>query len=254
MEVTPLNTVLNIAHRGASAYCPENTMAAFKSALELGATGIETDVQMTLDGQLVLIHDESLKRTTGSPKLVKDVTLEELKQLDAGSWFKPEFAGERIPTLRELLELVRPYDGVMVNLELKNGVVLYPGLEEAVIEEIRLQGMSERIVISSFNHYSLVLSKQLAPEVRTGILYMEGLYEPWEYAARIGADALHAAHYAVLPEWVAQAAEQGVVYHPWTVNEPAEMKRLLKAGVAGIITDYPDRLGELIKESGAHGG
>ncbi|CAM4045544.1 glycerophosphodiester phosphodiesterase [Cohnella lubricantis] len=247
-------TVLNIAHRGASAYCPENTMAAFKRALELGATGIETDVQMTSDGQLVLIHDEQLKRTTGSPKLVKDVTLDELKQLDAGSWFSPQFAGERIPTLRELLELVKPHDGVMVNIELKNTIVLYPGMEEAVMEEIRYQGMSDRIVLSSFNHYSLAHCKQLAPEVRTGILYMEGLYEPWEYAARIGADALHAYHYAVLPEWAAQAAERGIVYHPWTVNEPAEMQRLLSAGAAGIITDYPDRLGELLKKSEAHDG
>lgn len=244
-----MKSVLNIAHRGASAYCPENTMAAFQRALELGATGIETDVQMTSDGQLVLIHDESLQRTAGSPKLVKDVTLDELKQLDAGSWFDPVFNGERIPTLRELLELVKPYEGVQINIELKNGIILYPGMEEAVIEEIRSHGMEERIIISSFNHYSLVLCKRIAPEVRTGILYSEGLYEPWEYAARIGANALHAYHYAVLPEWAAQAAERGIAYHPWTVNETTEMKRLLEAGVAGIITDYPDRLGELMKES-----
>lgn len=229
-------------------------MAAFRRALELGANAIETDVQMTSDGHLVLIHDESLQRTAGSPKLVKDVTLEELKLLDAGSWFRPEFAGERIPTLRELLELVKPHEGVQINIELKNGIVLYPGLEQAVLDEIREQGMSERIIISSFNHYSLALCKQLAPEARTGVLYMEGLFEPWEYASRIGADALHAYHYAVLPEWTAQAAERGIAYHPWTVNEPAEMRRLLQAGVAGIITDYPDRLGELIKESEAQRG
>lgn len=222
-------------------------MAAFRRALELGATGIETDVQMTSDGQLVLIHDESLQRTAGSPRLVKDVTLEELRELDAGSWFGPVFAGERIPTLRELLELVKPYEGVQINVELKNSVLPYPGMEKAVIEEIRFQAMGDRIILSSFNHYSLALCKQLAPEIRTGILYMEGLYEPWEYAARIGANALHAYHYAVLPEWVAQAAERCIAYHPWTVNEPAEMKRLLDAGAAGIITDYPDRLGELIK-------
>lgn len=229
-------------------------MAAFRRALELGANAIETDVQMTSDGHLVLIHDESLQRTAGSPKLVKDATLEELKLLDAGSWFRPEFAGERIPTLRELLELAKPHEGVQINIELKNGIVLYPGLEQAVLDEIRDQGMNERIIISSFNHYSLALCKQLAPEVRTGVLYMEGLFEPWEYASRIGADALHAYHYAVLPEWAAQAAERGIAYHPWTVNEPAEMRRLLQAGVAGIITDYPDRLGELIKESEAQRG
>jgi len=246
-RLADLNTVLNIAHRGASAYCPENTMAAFKRALELGATAIETDAQMTSDGHLVLIHDEWLTRTTGLNKLVKDVTLEELRRLDAGSWFDPAFAGEKVPTLAELLELAKSA-GIQVNVELKNGVVLYPRIEEAVIEEIRRHGMADRVILSSFNHYSLAKCKQLAPDIRTGILYMEGLYEPWEYASRIQAEALHAFHYAVLPEWVAQAAERGVVYHPFTVNEPAEMRRLLKAGVAGIITDYPDRLGELLKE------
>ncbi|RUS42636.1 glycerophosphodiester phosphodiesterase [Cohnella sp. AR92] len=241
-------TILNFAHRGASAYCPENTMAAFVKAIELGATGIETDVQMTSDGQLVLIHDEQLKRTTGSPKLVKDVTLAELKELDAGSWFGPQFQGERIPTLAELLALVRGTD-LVVNIELKNGVVLYPGMEEAAIEEIRRFGLSEQVIFSSFNHYSLVKCKLLAPEIRTGILYMEGLYEPWKYAAGIGASALHAYHYAVLPEWVEQSAAKGIVYYPWTVNDAATMSRLIEAGAAGIITDYPDRLAEVIRES-----
>ncbi|WP_138495491.1 glycerophosphodiester phosphodiesterase [Paenibacillus pinistramenti] len=240
-----MNHCLNIAHRGASGYCPENTMAAFRRAIELGANGIETDVQMTADGQLVLIHDEQLERTAGSPKLVKDVTFDELRGLDAGSWYAPEFAGEKIPSLRELLELVRP-TSVMVNIELKNGVVPYPGLEEAVIREVRDFGLSDRIILSSFNHYSLVKCKQLAPEIRTGLLYMEGLYEPWEYAIRCGADALHAVHYAVLPEWVEAAAKQRIAYHPFTVNEEPEMERLLAAGAAGIITDYPDRLGELL--------
>jgi len=127
-------------------------------------------------------------------------------------------------------------------------------LEEAVVEEIRRFGMSDRVILSSFNHYSLVKCKRLAPEVRMGILYMEGLYEPWDYASRIGAEALHAYHYAVLPEWVAQAAERGIAYHPFTVNEPAEMRRLLAAGVSGIITDYPDRLAELLKDAEVPGG
>lgn len=248
-----MKAVLNIAHRGASGHAPENTMAAFERCIELGATAIETDVQMTSDGSLVLIHDESLARTAGSPKLVKDVTLEELQRLDAGSWFDPAFRGERVPTLRELLELVKPYS-LLLNLELKNGVVPYPGLEEAVVEEVRRFGMSDRVILSSFNHYSLVKCKRLAPEVRMGILYMEGLYEPWDYASRIGAEALHAYHYAVLPEWVAQAAERGIAYHPFTVNEPAEMRRLLAAGVSGIITDYPDRLAELLKDAEVPGG
>ena len=245
--------VLNIAHRGASAYCPENTMAAFRRSIELGASGIETDVQMTADGKLVLIHDETLQRTAGSPKWIKDATLEEIQQLDAGSWFAPEFHTEQIPTLTELFELIKP-TSLMINVELKNSIVLYPGIEEAVINEIRHFGLEDRIVISSFNHYSLVTCKELASDIRTGALYMEGLYEPWNYAATLKADALHPYHYAVLPEWVQSAAEQGIAYHPFTVNEIEEMRRLIDAGVAGIITDYPDRLRDLLNQSESFSG
>lgn len=245
-----MNQTINFAHRGASAYCPENTMASFRKALELGATGIETDVQRAKDGRLVLIHDESLKRTTGDDRLVKDVTYEELAALDAGSWFDPSFQDERIPALEELLELVKD-KGTIVNLELKNGVILYPGIEEQLIEAVKAYGLSEQVVISSFNHYSLAICKQLAPEIRTGILYMEGLYRPWDYAASLRADALHAYKYAVLPEWVQEAAAQGIAYHPFTVNEEIEMERLLQFGVSGIITDYPDRLDALMKRRGA---
>ncbi|WP_019635417.1 glycerophosphodiester phosphodiesterase [Paenibacillus fonticola] len=241
--------IINFAHRGASGHCPENTMISFKRALELGATGIETDVQMTKDGHLVLIHDETLKRTAGSAEWVKDVTLEELKSKDAGVWFHEDYRGEKIPTLDELLAWVKPLD-IVVNLELKNGLIRYPEIEKKLIAAVRSYELSERVIISSFNHYSLVECKRIAPEIRTGILYMEGLYEPWEYAKRVGADALHAFQYAVVPELVAAAAEHGVAYHPFTVNEPAEMRALIKAGVAGIITDYPERLADLLTTDG----
>ncbi|MCT2197250.1 glycerophosphodiester phosphodiesterase [Paenibacillus sp. p3-SID1389] len=240
-----MSDLINFAHRGAAGYYPENTMLAFAKALELGATGIETDVQMTRDGELVLIHDETLQRTAGTPEWIKDLTLTEIKQREAGSWFREEFAGERIPTLEELLDLVRNTDTI-VNLELKTGVVLYPGIEQKVLDTVRRFGLSERIIISSFNHYSLVECKKLAPDIRTGILYMEGLYEPWDYAKRVGADALHAYQYALTPELVAEAKANGVVYHPFTVNDTKLMQALIAAGVAGIITDYPDRLAELL--------
>lgn len=240
-----MGNIINFAHRGSSKICPENTMAAFKKALEQGATGIETDVQLTKDGQMVLIHDETLDRTTSGTGWVKDYSLQELQELDAGSKFDPAFQGERIPTLDELLELVKD-SGTIVNIELKNGTILYEGLEQKVIERVRAFQMADRVVISSFNHYSLYLCKQIAPEIRTGILYMEGLYEPWEYAATLQADALHAYHFAVLPEFVQGAKALGKAYHPFTVNDIKEMQRLLEAGVDGIITDYPDRLAELL--------
>ncbi|KGE19113.1 glycerophosphodiester phosphodiesterase [Paenibacillus wynnii] len=244
-----MNRIVNFAHRGASAVCPENTMVAFRRGLELGATGIETDVQMTNDGKLVLIHDEKLERTTTGTGYVKDHTLEELQKLDAGSWFGRDFGGETLPTLEDLLQLLQGQD-IILNIELKNGVFLYPGMEEKVIEAVKAFNMSEQVLLSSFNHYSLAYCKRLAPEIRTGILYMEGLYRPWDYAATIGATALHAYHYAVIPEFVSEAAEHGVDYHPFTVNDPERMKVLLEAGVSGIITDYPDVLAKLLAAKG----
>lgn len=224
-------------------------MAAFVKALALGATGIETDVQRTRDGRLVLIHDESLARTAGLNQFVKDTDYDDVALLDAGSWFNPDFAEEKVPLLEQLLELVKDTDTI-VNLELKNGVFLYEGMEQQVIDTVRTYGLTDRVIISSFNHYSLALCSQLAPEIRTGILYVEGLYEPWAYAKTLQASALHASKYAVLPEWIDAAAVNGIAYHPWTVNETAEMVSLAEAGVAGIITDYPDRLAQVLQSRG----
>ncbi|ULO06566.1 glycerophosphodiester phosphodiesterase [Paenibacillus sp. 19GGS1-52] len=244
-----MNNIINFAHRGASAVCPENTMAAFRKSLTLGATGIETDVQMTKDGGLVLIHDEELNRTTDGTGYIKDKTLQEVLAVDAGSWFGAEFNGEKIPTLEDLLDLLQGRDTIL-NIELKNGLFLYPGMEEKVIATVRDFHMSERVILSSFNHYSLAYCKSIAPDILTGILYGEGLYRPWDYAASLKADALHATHYAVLPEFVAEATKHGIDYHPFTVNEPERMKYLIAAGVAGIITDYPDLLAELLAAQG----
>lgn len=240
-----MNSIINFAHRGASAVCPENTMAAFRKSLELGATGIETDVQMTRDGGLVLIHDERLDRTSNGKGYLKDHTLAEVRKLDAGSWFGPDFKDEPFPTLEELLDLLKERDTVL-NIELKNGVFFYPGMEEKVIAAVRKYGMDDRVILSSFNHYSLASCKTLAPEIRTGILYSEGLYRPWDYAASLPADALHAYLPTVLPEFVSEAAQHGIAYHPWTVNDPKQMKALIEMQVAGIITDYPDVLAGLL--------
>ncbi|AOZ93442.1 glycerophosphodiester phosphodiesterase [Paenibacillus crassostreae] len=244
-----MKKIINFAHRGASAVCPENTMVSFIKSLELGATGIETDVQMTNDGQLVLIHDEAINRTTNGKGYIKDMTYDEISKLDAGSWFGESFAGEHIPTLVELLELLREGDTIL-NIELKNGIFMYPGMEDKVINLVRQYGMAERVVLSSFNHYSLAYCKSIAPEIRTGVLYMEGLYRPWDYASSVGADALHAIHFAVLPEFVADAKKHGIDYHPFTVNDADRMKFLIEAGVSGIITDYPDILAELLSQRG----
>lgn len=213
-----------IAHRGASAKAPENTMPAFRKALELGAGGIELDVQLSRDGRVVVIHDERIDRTSSQKGWVKDLTLEELRVPDFGSWFSPEFRGVTIPTLDEVLELLSQGD-TLLNIELKNGPVFYPGIEDAVLALVKKYNMIEKVIISSFNHYSLMEVKKLRPEIRTGLLYMEGLVDPWEYALKLGAYAIHPLFYGIIPEIVKGCRENGVAVNPFTVDQPEIIKK-----------------------------
>lgn len=241
-----------IAHRGASKQAPENTMAAFRKALELGAGGIETDVHLSADGHLVIIHDEKVDRTSNGKGLVGEKTFEELRSLDFGSWFSPDFRGERIPELDELLELVSKWDGLL-NIELKNGPVFYPGIEQAVAAAIRKHKLTNRTIISSFNHYSLVEIRKIDPEIKTAPLYMAGLYEPWVYARRIGAAAIHPLFYNIVPEIIKDCKLNNIMVNPFTVDQPEQIKAMAAAGVDGIITNVPDIALKIVKEIGGSG-
>ncbi|TGE32181.1 glycerophosphodiester phosphodiesterase [Desulfosporosinus sp. Sb-LF] len=237
--------VMNYAHRGASGYFPENTMLAFVKAVEMGCDGIETDVQMTRDGVLVLIHDERVDRTTNGSGLVKDYTYAELCRLDAGLWNGVQFAGAKIPTAVELLLLARD-TGIGLDFEIKNGIIQYEGIEEKLIELIYCYGWQERVVLSSFNHYSMVHCKEITPDLKTGLLYMEGLYRPNIYARTAHADALHPYFYAVNEDIIREAHLEGLLVNTFTVNDLATMRRLIRMGVDGIITNHPGRLRSVI--------
>lgn len=230
-----------IGHRGIPHLAPENTMASFDAAIAHGADGLETDVQMTKDGELVLIHDETLDRTTNGKGLVAAHTLRELKSLDAGSRFSPAFQNEKIPTLREFLEFVSGRD-LLINIEIKSGIVLYPGIEQKLIAMLHELGLASSVIISSFNHYSLVTCKEIDSTIKTGILYMAGLYKPWHYAKTVGADALHPLFYSVRPETIGGMHESGLLINPFTVDSPRDMQNMIALGVSGIITNYSDVL------------
>lgn len=242
----PPRRPLILAHRGASTHAPENTLAAFRLAAEAGADGIELDVHLSRDGEVVVIHDEQVDRTTNGRGRVHDMTLAELKALDAGAWFSPRFSGERIPTLAEVLEAVGPAFR-LINVELKSGRVLYPGLEAKVIETLRRFGLLERCILSSFNHFSLRLVKQIEPRARTGVLYVEGLVDPWVYARHVPADAIHPPHYAVFPELVAGAHAAGVAVNTWTVDAPEDVRRVVACGVDAVITNDPAAVRRLLE-------
>ncbi|NPV80936.1 MAG: glycerophosphodiester phosphodiesterase [Firmicutes bacterium] len=229
---------LILAHRGASLEAPENTLAAFRQAIELGADGIELDVHLSGDGELVVIHDERVDRTTNGKGWVKDLTLSQLKSLDAGSWFDPAFKGERIPTLREVIDLVSGRCK-LINIEIKSGIVLYPGIEEKVLREVEAADLLGKVIMSSFNHFSLKTIKEMNPDVKTGILYIEGLVDPWIYARHVPADALHPIFHAVTPEIVNGAHSAGLGVHVWTVDKPEDITRMSGYGVDAVITNDP---------------
>ena len=240
---------LNIAHRGASTAAPPNTLAAFEKAIELGADGIEFDVHLSADGVPMVIHDFTMDATTDGSGRVADMTLAQLKQLDAGSYFAPAFAGERIPTLEEVLEAAGSQ--LFLNIELKTTNLRDDGLEQAVIAQVERhragceQRLGNNVVISSFNPFSLRRVKKIAPHIPVGLLYAPGLPLPlgraW-LAFLVPHEARHPEHSMVDARYMAWARQRGYRVNTWTVDDPDEMRRLIGLGVDGIITNVPDVL------------
>jgi glycerophosphoryl diester phosphodiesterase len=231
--------LLLIAHRGASGHAPENTLAAFKKAVTFGATFIETDLQLTRDARLVAIHDETVNRTTNGKGAVHDMTLGELRRLDAGSWFGSEFAGERIPTLEEVLDFAKKFD-VIFYLEMKPGGTF--GSEHALIGGLRASGEIARTIVISFDSAILANVRKIEPTLMTGLLYDGNIEEPIARALEVGARQLAIRGDLISSGLLTAARKKDLQVVCWTVNHSAQMRLLMDAGVDGIISDYPDRL------------
>lgn len=237
------------AHRGASGYAPENTMEAFKLAIEMGADGIELDVQLTKDGKVVVIHDETLQRVSNGYGYVKDYTLEELKNLNFNKTY-PEYENVSIPTLREVLQLLKDTD-LKLNIELKTGVFFYQDIEQKVLELVDKYGMQDRVWYSSFNHYSVKKVKELQPDAKVGLLYSDGIYEPVEYAVRFGADAIHPCVVNLqYPNIMENCKNSNMRIHTWTVNTYHDMEQCVRMGVDALITNYPNKARMFMEKQG----
>jgi glycerophosphoryl diester phosphodiesterase len=232
--------MLNIAHRGFSGKYPENTMLAFSKAIELGVDGIELDVHLTKDNQLVIIHDELIDRTTDGKGLVSDYTYDELQQFDASAGFRGVYSVNRIPTLREYFELVKPVDGFITNIELKTGINVYPGIEEKVNDMINEFGLADRIIISSFNHYSVLRAKKLNPDIKCGFLCESWIINFGAYTKKQGIECVHPMHWTLTNETVKEIKNNGIEINTWTVNDEKQVKRLYDLGVDAVIGNNPD--------------
>ncbi len=239
---------LNLAHRGASAYAPQNTLAAFQLAEKMGADGIELDVHLTADGTLVVIHDFTVDDTTDGSGRVEDMTLAELKRLDAGAWFDVRYAGQQVPTLDEVVDRVG--DEMVLNIELKTVAWRGQRLERAVVDFVRARGIGKRVILSSFNPLAMRRVRQLAPDLATGIIYSPSLPLPLRRAwlrPMVHPVALHPHHSQVDARYVAWAHARGYRVHTWTVDDPAEMRRLINLEVDAIITNRPNVLRDVMR-------
>lgn len=235
------------AHRGYSGKYPENTMAAFQAAAKLPIFGVELDVHLTKDNQIVVIHVETINRTSNGSGFVKDLTLEELRRYDFGSWFGEEFSGEKIPTLSEVLELFCKTK-IMVNIELKSDIFVYAGLEEKVLREVEAYGMEDQVIISSFDHEAVRRIAHIDPNVENAALFANMILNVVNYQKEIPAKALHVALPTAVRKSVLEAIQQNSIVRVYTVNEIEHAEILLNIGVDAIFTDEPEKMLNFMKQ------
>ena len=227
------------AHRGYSGRYPENTMLAFQEAAKTGCDGIELDVQLTKDGQVVVIHDETIDRTTNGTGRVVDYSFQELEKFNAAARYEGKYDFCPIPSFEEYLKWAAG-EKLVTNIEIKTGVYYYEALEEKTIQLVRQYGLGDRVFFSSFNHMSLVKVKELAPNALCGaLLEHSGIGNAGYYCSRFGFGAYHPGYKGLTEKEVKGCHERGVKVNVWTVNDMNTLEQLYDWGCDGIFTNYP---------------
>ncbi|MEK5496469.1 glycerophosphodiester phosphodiesterase [Bacillus sp. FSL M8-0077] len=228
-----------IAHRGASSAAPENTIAAFDAAVEQGADYIELDVQMTMDQHVVVIHDDTVDRTTNGSGLVKSYTLQQLKKLDAGSWFDPLYANERIPTLQDVMGRYSERIGILIELKHPKRQV---GIEKAVADIISRFGYSRHLMVQSFDETALQRIKALAPSLRTAFIIKPSILKLAKRNLSMYssfADCLNMKKTMINRWWINRIHSFGMDIFIWTVKDQETADRIKKYPIDGVVTDNP---------------
>jgi glycerophosphoryl diester phosphodiesterase len=231
------------AHRGGREWAPENTMQAFANSLELGVDGIELDVHRCASGELVVIHDADLSRTTNGAGLVAEANLDEIQRLSAGLWFDKEFRQEKVPLLSQVLDLVGGQ--CLLNIEIKNAPVAYPGIEEELLDLLSTYSAPEKIILSSFDHYVLLRLSELLGEhspIKLALLADAVLLDLKAYSSRLKSAYFHPCFGSLRQDIVEEAHAAGLKVNAWTLNQRGQWTMAIKMGVDGIVTDDPEEL------------
>ena len=235
-----------IAHRGSSKAAPENTKAAFKQAIKDQADGIELDVHLTADNHVIVIHDPTIDRTSNNKGFIKDYKLKELKKQDFGSYFDDKFKGEKILTLTETLEIIKNIN--LINIEIKKGYNINQGIEKEVLKSIEKTNLKNEIIISSFNHDSLKMLKDMKNDIKIAPLLYARLHKPWEYAINLDAEYLHLYYKLVNKDIIDKCHQHGIKINVFTVDDKYDLNKMIEYNVDGIITNYPVRARNLLTD------
>lgn len=244
-----------ISHRGANKYAPQNTLPAFEKSVQIGVDGFETDVHITKDGQLILCHNYTIDETSNGKGKISQMTLEELEKYDFGSYFSPKYKGTKIPRLEEFLSFVETTDISVLNIELKSPEENETAIVSETIRLVKEHNLFDKLIISSFDPKLLVEAKEIDADCKTGFLYSPDkkttyknrmISRPIEYAKSIGVDALHPIHFFVDEKYVKKAHEAGLMVNPWTVDSLKAIEKMIRCGVDGIITNFPDVVSGLL--------
>jgi len=248
LEAANTGKVLVIGHRGALGHAPENTMVSFKMGWELGADLLELDIHMSRDGELIVMHDADVSRTADGRGRIKDMTLAEIKELDAGSWFAARFQGERVPTLNEVLDWAK--GRIPLAIEIKGDPLPAPDIEEKLVEMLRTQDMLDEVIVISFHHPSVKRVKELEPTLATGILYSGRLVDTVGAAKAAMADSVRPSWAYWTAELVDQVHAAGLTASTWNADDEKLMEYLVGLGIDSIGANYPDRLRAFLDRNG----
>ncbi len=249
MEKNLFSNFMVIGHRGAKGYAPENTVPSFEKGIECKANMIEFDVRLTRDGHIVIMHDATVNRTTNGTGLVSQLTLKQIKKLDAGVWFSPKFEGTQVPTLEEAIASIK--GKAKFDIEVKKDSYSNKAIEEKLVGEILKNNILDDTVVISFDLSSLERIKEIEPHLRVGFLFSQdydfgqGLKE----ILAIGGKAIHVEYPHLTTHLVSKAHRDGILVRPWNPNDKKQMSKLIRMGVDGIGTDFPDILRSLVESS-----